>query len=568
MHPDTHQTTERTTSRRPCRPPRRPTPHAASGCPRRRRIACGPHPLLALLALVLGAVAPAAHAIPLEPGDRVGLPGGSLPGTVVRDALVPFTIIDQFGLRLSGTVQDRVLRRPDGTLAFVPRIRDVSGPSGLGISRVLREGFAGFTTDVNYSSSGLGTAAPTSCARSGDGDNLDYSFSFSPVFRGQESRFFWADTDADQFDSSGGQMTLILEDGRSATITVAAPIIDTTPPEVRITGPAPESCVCPSLFTTIRAVVCDQQSDLSWTLRARRSRDADGTGWTTIATGTGEFCAPVNLANWDTRSLSGEHILELEAINEVGLVATAAIEVRIDAGVSPASLRTPADGVILGGTTCFDGTVAQDCGGEYTVGFRPAGSGGGFTPVDPDNPLYTGSVVNDPFAFWNTAGLADGDYDVRIRTTNPCGQSADLNLRYEIDNTAPIARIGNIEPCQWVSGMVEVRGQIADANLSIWVLEYTGAGERRWRTIATGTGGVTPGGLIAVWDTTGLERCAYTLRLRAIDSARVGCVAPGGNAASDLVSFNVGCEADLNADGVLNIFDFLAFQNLFDAGCP
>ena len=28
------------------------------------------------------------------------------------------------------------------------------------------------------------------------------------------------------------------------------------------------------------------------------------------------------------------------------------------------------------------------------------------------------------------------------------------------------------------------------------------------------------------------------------------------------------CEADFNGDGVLDIFDFLAFQNAFAAGCP
>jgi hypothetical protein len=28
------------------------------------------------------------------------------------------------------------------------------------------------------------------------------------------------------------------------------------------------------------------------------------------------------------------------------------------------------------------------------------------------------------------------------------------------------------------------------------------------------------------------------------------------------------CPADLDGDGELTIFDFLAFQNAFDAGCP
>ncbi|MEO1279110.1 MAG: hypothetical protein AAFV77_09155, partial [Planctomycetota bacterium] len=139
---------------------------------------------------------------------------------------------------------------------------------------------------------------------------------------------------------------------------------------------------------------------------------------------------------------------------------------------------------------------------------------------------------------------------------------------YEVDNTRPVARIDTPTPCEWVSGQVEIKGEVFDKNLSSWVLEYTGGDQRSWRTIATGTNNVPAGGVIAEWDTSDLQRCAYTVRLRAADKARVGCIAPSGNATHDMVSVSVGCEADLNGDGKLDIFDFLAFQNLFTIGCP
>jgi len=43
-----------------------------------------------------------------------------------------------------------------------------------------------------------------------------------------------------------------------------------------------------------------------------------------------------------------------------------------------------------------------------------------------------------------------------------------------------------------------------------------------------------------------------------------------GSETSDLavIAVPVPCRSDFNDDGVLNIFDFLAFQNAFDAGCP
>ncbi|MEO1008885.1 MAG: hypothetical protein AAFX79_09970 [Planctomycetota bacterium] len=517
----------------------------------------------------LSVFAASVEAVPLPPGGVVPLSGSvGRPGVVVSDGGIPFSIPDGSGRVVTGNVQNRVVRHADGTLSFSPRIRDVGGTSAFGIVRVIHEGFAGFATDVDYCVSCLGDVGPTLCGRSGDGDDLDYSFAFAPVFRGSSSRFFGPETDATQFDPTGGRFTIVLENGFRTTINIAAPVIDTTPPEVRITSPAPESCVCPSFVTPIEVVVCDDESDLSWTVRARRSRDADGTGWTIISTGTIELCSPFTLTTWDTRGLSGEYILEVEAINEVGLVTTAALEVRIDASVAPASLRTPVDGTIVGGNTCFDGTISQDCGGQYTVGYRPAGSGGGFVPVDPDSPVYFGGVINEPFAFWDTRSLADAKYEVRIRTENPCGDTADVSVVYEVDNTPPIAVVTNIEPCEWVGGVVPVRGEIFDKNIGGWVLEYTGGGSRRWNTIATGSGNIPAGGLIANWDTRSLQRCAYTLRLRASDTARRGCIAPSGNSTHDLLSVSVGCEADFDGDGELTIFDFLAFQTAFSAGCP
>ncbi|UYV11298.1 MAG: hypothetical protein NCW75_08270 [Phycisphaera sp.] len=520
-----------------------------------------------LAALALASIAGQALAVPLAPGGSVSLSGDFSPGTVVRDTLVPFTIIDRFGLTRTGFVQDRVVRRADGTLAFQPRIRDVGGSSGAGIIRVVREGMAGFFTDVDYDPSGVGTAAPTNCLRSGDGDNLDYSFAFAPVFGGQSSKHFFAKTDADQFTTTGGRMTLILEDGRSTTIVVAAPVIDTTPPNVSITSPSPESCVCPGMVD-IRGLACDPESDLVYTVRARRSGDAGGTGWMFIGGSSSERCSASSLTTWNTTGLpGGDYIILVEAINQVGLTASAAIEVRLDTAANPAVIRTPETDTIIGGTICLDGSVGGSCFTSYTVDYRPT-TGGPFLPVDGTTPVYTRSVTNDPFANWDTRTVADGKYEVRVRVSDVCGRAANTTNIYEVDNTAPIAEITSVLPCEWVNGLVDVKGEVFDTNIASWVLEYTGGSSRGWTHIASGTGNIPAGDTIAIWDTTKIDRCAYTLRLRAGDKARVGCVAPSGNAASDMVSVNAGCEADLDGNGVLDIFDFLAFSNLFGAGCP
>ncbi len=511
-----------------------------------------------------------ALAVPLAPGGSASLPGRCGPGgTVVRETSVPFTIIDGSGRVISGRIQDRVVRRTDGTLSFEPRIRDVTGSSALGISRVIREGFEGFATDVDWSTCSLGTAAPTFASRSGDGDDIDYSFSFAPVFRGVESRPFKASTDADQF-AVNGRMTLQLEDGTSTTITVAAPVIDTTPPVVRITSPSPESCVCPSTIglVSIDGVACDAESDMTFSVRIRRSSGADGTGWTELTPTTDEVCSTGRLALWNASGQpDGEYIVEVEAINQVGLVSTAALEFRLNTTASPASIRTPVDGEIIGGNACLDGTVGEDCFANYRVDYRPT-SGGSYLPVDGGTPIYTGRVINDPIAFWNTRTVLDGNYQVRVRVSDICDNTADIVRTYEVDNTAPVGRITSLVPCEWVNGKVEIKGEIFDKNISSWVLEYTGGSSRGWTRIESGNDNIPAGGVIAVWDTEGLDRCAYTVRLRVSDKARVGCFAPSGNSGGDQVSINVGCEADLDGNGVLDIFDFLMFSNLFAAGCP
>lgn len=529
-------------------------------------------PALALLAMAaFSTCASFTLGVPLPPGGATGLPGSPGPaGTVIRDALVPFEIRNTSGtVVMRGNVQDRILRLPTGVLSFQPRIRDVTGSTSFGISRVTRQGLSTFLTDVDASTTGLGFAAPTFCSRSGDGDTLDYSFSFSPVFRGSDSKFFWAITDADQYALTG-RMTLQLEDGTSTTITVAAPIIDTTPPQVRITSPSPEACVCPDTLgmVTIQGVACDPESDMSYRVRIRRSSGADGTGWTDLTPTTTERCSVGTLAQWNTTGQpDGEYIVLLEATNQVGLTSSAAIEIYYTSSVPSPTIRTPDTSHVIGGTVCIDGTVSPRCFSNYTVEYRTAGSGA-YLPIDPARPVYSERVVNDPMGSWNTRAVLDGSYDVRVRVTDPCGRSSQTIRTVEVDNTAPVARITSISPCDWISGLVDIRGEVFDRNLSSWVLEYTGGGARDWQRIASGSGNIRAGDTIAIWDTTSLPRCAYTIRLRATDTSRLGCTALSSNQTVDMASVNIGCEVDLNGDGVLDLFDFLEFSNKFALGCP
>ena len=45
-------------------------------------------------------------------------------------------------------------------------------------------------------------------------------------------------------------------------------------------------------------------------------------------------------------------------------------------------------------------------------------------------------------------------------------------------------------------------------------------------------------------------------------------VAGSDTSDAGVIAVRLPCQADFDGDGELNIFDFLAFSNAFDAGCP
>ena len=165
--------------------------------------------------LLLGATQ--ALAVNLPPGGSVALPGSNVGGTVIHDELIDFEIRGPAGVLLyKGKLQDRVFRMASGKLAFSHYIRDtVAGLNGR-VVRLSRIGFAGFTTDVDFDPTGLGTVAPTDATRSADGSLVAFEFT-DPLASGAGSEWARTGTDADFF-ALGGATTIALSTGYSVTI--------------------------------------------------------------------------------------------------------------------------------------------------------------------------------------------------------------------------------------------------------------------------------------------------------------------------------------------------------------
>lgn len=168
------------------------------------------------------------HAEILTPGGMVtlgGVGGGAGPGLVIVDDLIPFEVRGATGaLLFQGTLQDRVVRLDaTGKLAFVQRIRDTQPSLNGLVTSIGREDFTGFPTDVDFSTTSVGTRAPSSASRSVDGALVDFDFTAEPIISGQESRYVHIVTDAVSF-ARIGSTEIALNDGLSVRLSTVAPV--------------------------------------------------------------------------------------------------------------------------------------------------------------------------------------------------------------------------------------------------------------------------------------------------------------------------------------------------------
>lgn len=323
--------------------------------------------------------------------------------------------------------------------------------------------------------------------------------------------------------------------------------VDLTPPVAEITSPAGLACVC--YGDTIYGSAYDPDAGIQGWVLERKAPDA--ATWTLINVGSTEIIDAA-LSNWYPSATQGFYILRLTVTNECELQTTATTVVWLNRVFDTLEFRSPADGDVVGGTVCIDGTAwDQYCGGDIAIDYRRVGTSTWY-PCDVVNPPW---IANDPLGSWNTRdGEKDDDYEIRVVATDSCGNVATATHTVTLDNTPPVALIASPTDCTHVEGSVQVIGTANDANLAGWVLQYTGGGSHTWVTINSGTKPVVSG-LLGSWNTTGLDVCAYTLRLVVTDQANLDCNGALHNQTEYTLCVDVGSSCDVNGDGSVNGFD-------------
>lgn len=371
------------------------------------------------------------------------------------------------------------------------------------------------------------------------------------------------DNDGDQ-DAAIGQLN-----GSVVSILLNnSTIVGGPPPVARIDSPAAYplsgSCICGNSGTISGVASVPGGVLQGWRLAYR---PVSGNTFTTIATGNTSIADPGGtIGLWNTTLLPEDlYLIQLTVTSAGGLTATDEQVVWLSKNFDLVSFGNNA---IAGRTACLSGDIVDgNCGpNTFVAQFRPLG-GTTWTNVDPANPSYSGNRTNETFAGWNTTTVPDGDYELRVVATNGCGQNNTQVRTIEVDNTRPIGVITSPVNCVAQPGsVITIRGSASDANLAGWTVQYTGGNTNGWVTIASGNTNIT-NAVLANWNTAGLPRCEYTVRLIVTDQSVLDC-SSGRNQTEFLTTFYVGCTPDLNKDGVLNIFDILRFFADFGAGCP
>ena len=220
---------------------------------------------------------------------------------------------------------------------------------------------------------------------------------------------------------------------------------------------------------------------------------ASGGSWTTVDTDTS---SPYSVSFDTTAVADGLYDFRLVATDQVGNTTVSALVTnrRVDNTAPTASLDDP--GANLRGTVTLSSTASDAGSGIATRTYQ-------------HSPAGAGTWTTTPAAF-DTTGVTDGLYDLRVTVTDVAGNStiSATVANRRVDNTAPQATM--INPGAHLSGTVTLSSTASDpggSGVATRTYQHSPAGAGTWTT--------TP----AAFDTTGVTDGLYDLRVIVTDNA-------------------------------------------------
>ncbi|MGZ7018438.1 MAG: Ig-like domain-containing protein [Acidimicrobiia bacterium] len=236
-------------------------------------------------------------------------------------------------------------------------------------------------------------------------------------------------------------------------------VYDTTAPTGSITAPSAGANVKGNAVT-VSSNSADTAPGTVASVAFQRSPIGAGT-WTTIATDT---VTPYTTA-WDTTVLTdGQYDLRVVTTDAAGNTFTSAtVTVRVDNTLPTGSITAPSAGANVKGTTVAVSSSSADTGGSGVLNATFQRS-----PIGANTWTQIGAAdTTSPYSVtWDTTAVADGQYDLRVLTTDNAGNvftSAIVTVR--VDNTVPSITpnvAGTLGTNGWYTSNVDVTWTVTD----------------------------------------------------------------------------------------------------------
>ena len=267
-------------------------------------------------------------------------------------------------------------------------------------------------------------------------------------------------------------------------------VIDNTPPQVEITSPESGDLVAGTIDITASA------TDDTGITRVEFYHDD-----TFIASDSTNSYA----VSWDTTEVSdGSCTLKAIAYDTHGLSISDVISVTVDNTDPEALITSPTSGETVSGTIDIEGTAWDTNFKEYILEYSQ-----GISPISWQTiTTSTTPVSNDTLTSWNTAGVDDGTYTIKLTCEDEANNTSEDQVVVTVDNTAPTVEITSPASGDILLGVVDLEAAASD-NTAITRVEF-------WydsNFIAS-----DDSNLYAVsWDTTKISDGTYTLTAKAFD---------------------------------------------------